>query len=177
MQCQETHFSNYMFECEICCQQLLCLRHGFSALSLVVCDTNTVLAFVTHTEHAPCKSNTWHVVRSFELRQKLWAKQSAPSLMPENREKCIVCGTSNLFTPTAACVPFLADSDAWYEPSAKCEMGTAPTGVLLPPPFWPEQDAPERASDPAKRVARKNKPSALDVLPRIHWNAKCEHVR
>ena len=43
----------------------------------------------------------------------------------------------------------------------------AHTCVLLPPPFWREQDAPERAGDPAKRVARKKKPSALDVVTQI----------
>ena len=30
-------------------------------------------------------------------------------------------------------------------------------------PPWPEQDAPERAGDPAKRVACREKPSALDA--------------
>ena len=46
-------------------------------------------------------------------------------------------------------------------------METGCTSVLLPPPFRPEQDVPERAGDPAKRVARKKKPSALAVLPKI----------
>ena len=35
--------------------------------------------------------------------------------------------------------------------------GRAHTSVSLPRPFWPEQDAPERAGDPAKRVARKER--------------------
>ena len=34
-------------------------------------------------------------------------------------------------------------------------------------PLWPEQDTPERAGDPAKSVARKKKPSALDALPQL----------
>ena len=38
--------------------------------------------------------------------------------------------------------------------------GRAHTRVLLPPPFRPEQDAPERASDPAKRVMVEKKLSA-----------------
>ena len=45
--------------------------------------------------------------------------------------------------------------------------GRAHTSVLLPPPFWPEQDASEQAGEPAKRVAREKIPSALDVLPNI----------
>ena len=49
-----------------------------------------------------------------------------------------------------ALLPFIGDSP---------RGGRARTSVLSPPPFWPEQDAPERAGDPAKRVARKQKPS------------------
>ena len=45
--------------------------------------------------------------------------------------------------------------------------GRAHTSVLLPPPVWPEQDAPGRAGDVAKRVACEKKPSALGVLPQI----------
>ena len=33
--------------------------------------------------------------------------------------------------------------------------------------FGPSKDAPKRAGDPAKHVARKKKPSVLDVLPQI----------
>ena len=44
-------------------------------------------------------------------------------------------------------------------------MYNAYTSAQLPPPFWPEQEAPERAGDPAKRVARKKSRLRLTFSP------------
>ena len=43
--------------------------------------------------------------------------------------------------------------------------------VQLPPPLWPEQDAPERAGDPAKRVAHKTKRLLSTISPKLRAQA------
>ena len=56
--------------------------------------------------------------------------------------------------------------------------GRAHTSVLLPPPSWPEQDAPERAGEPASRLRLMFSPKFLVVrYPRLGTAAAAHAAR